>query len=230
MFFLNVARKLCLKCFRPPIWPAWWIMFILKLNSQCRKCVICIWKSSWAKGPERVSVVKTVLIQYCTCLTLADTPWQHGPPPFPSSGPHSYHMYSPEEHQQRATVTAPLSSSLADFLSCWGVEKLPLPATISLRFPLSQGNSGTVYQHSPPGHRRVGQWDSGVWGERGGLLWLTVLIITVIGAGWGKWGVSSCFLNATTSTLHSGDTVRGEWGTGRTEGVKTIGREKREDG
>lgn len=169
-----------------PMWPAWWTMFGLKLNSQCRKCVMCILKSSWAKVPERVSVVKTVLIQYCTCLTQRTLPDNMDHHPFLQvlNGPHPYHMYSPEEHQQRVAVTAPLSSSLAAFLSCWGVEKLPLPATISLHFPPSQGNAGSVYQHSPPGHRGVGQRDSGV-GE-GEMLWLTVLIITVIGAGWGK--------------------------------------------
>lgn len=141
------------------------------------------------------------------------------------NGPHPYHMYFPEERQQRAAARVPLSRSLAAFLSCWGVEKLPLPATISLRFPPSQGNAGSVYQYSPPGHRRVGQRD---WGVRR-VLWLTVLIITVMGTGWGKWEVSSCFLNAaTTSTLHSGNTVRTEWGTERTEGGKKIGR--REEG
>lgn len=51
------------------------------------------------------------------------------------NGPHPYHLYPPEEHQQRAAATAPLSFSLAVFLSCWGVEKLLLPATIFLRSP-----------------------------------------------------------------------------------------------
>lgn len=143
------------------------------------------------------------------------------------NGPHPYHLYPPEEHQQRAAPTAPLSFSLAVFLSCWGVEKLLLPATIFLRSPppQSRGNAGSVYQHSPAGPIRVGQRD---WGVQG-VLWLTVLIITVMGAGWGKREASSCFINATTSTLHSGGSVSSEWvseRTGRTDGVKSIGRRK----
>lgn len=141
------------------------------------------------------------------------------------SRPRPYHTPSPAESgTHHASLPLPCRCSwLVRFLKSF--PSLPLSPSVSLHL---RGNDGSVYQHSPPGHRGVGQRD---WGVRR-VLWLTVLIITVISSGWGKWEVSSCFLNATTAaptgSLHSADTVHSERGAGRTEGWKSIGR--REEG
>lgn len=80
---------------------------------------------------------------------------------WPSSISHVFPRRTPAE----SGSNMPLSGTLPALLSCWGVEKLPLPATISLRLPPSLGSTRSIYQQSPAGHRRVGLWD---WSGGGG--------------------------------------------------------------
>lgn len=188
------------------MWPGHWlictcmsslVLFVPQQNSPCRKCVERLrvtenvkiilmiifvesfWHTIWCLSAVYLS--RRSLTTRATTLSSA------------LDGLHPYHMCSLEERQQRAAVTclSPPPSLLS----------FPVKVLSSFLFlPPSPSVSPHLWGAPDPSISKALQategWDCriGVGGGVRWLLWLTVLIITVMGTGWGKWRASSCFL------------------------------------